>query len=403
VRPAIELTTAGESHGPAVTAILSGIPAGLAIAAAEIDADLGRRQGGHGRGGRMAIERDRVHLTAGVRHGLTLGSPICLVVANRDWENWAEEMSAEAPPAGWTSERRVSVPRPGHADLAGGAKFGHADMRNVLERASARETAARVAGGAVCRKLLRVLGASVRSRTVAIGGVRDGRFDGSAQAWERVEASDVRCADDGAAAAMRERIDAAREAGDSVGGIIEVVAEGLPPGLGSCATWRERLEGRIGQAMLSIPAIKAVEIGAGMAAAELAGSQVHDAILPSGSDAWPCARGGNNAGGIEGGMTNGEPVVVRLAMKPIPTLTSPLPSVDVSTGEATAAHAERSDVCAVPAAGVVAEAMLALVLASSAAEKFGGDCVPDMLAARRHYLERLPLPWQERRTRDDGS
>jgi len=403
VRPAIELTTAGESHGPAITAVLTGIPAGLAIAAAEIDADLARRQCGYGRGGRMAIERDRVRLSAGVRHGRTLGSPICLVVANRDWENWAEEMSAQAPPEGWAGERRVSVPRPGHADLAGGAKFGHADMRNVLERASARETAARVAGGAVCRKLLSVLGATVRSRTVAIGGVRDDGFDGGAEAWERVEASDVRCADDAAAAAMRERIDAAREAGDSVGGVIEVVAEGLPPGLGSCATWQERLEGRIGQAMLSIPAIKAVEIGAGGAAAELPGSQVHDPILPSGDGAWPFARGGNNAGGIEGGMTNGQPVVVRLAMKPIPTLTSPLPSVDVTTGVSTAAHAERSDVCAVPAAGVVGEAMLALVLASAAAEKFGGDCVSDMLAARRHYLERLPLPWQERRTRDDES
>ncbi len=403
MRSAIELTTAGESHGPAVVAIVEGIPAGLPIAAAEIDADLARRQGGYGRGARMAIERDRAQLTAGVRHGRTLGSPICLVVANRDWENWAEEMGPQAPPRGWASERGVSVPRPGHADLAGGAKFGHADLRNVLERASARETAARVAGGAVCRKLLSLLGGVVRSRTVAIGGACDEAFDGSAESWARIEASDVRCSDDQAAAAMRERIDAARDAGDSVGGVIEVVAEGLPPGLGSCATWGQRLDARIGQAMLSIPAIKAVEIGAGMAAASLPGSQVHDAILPGGGDGRPFARASNNAGGIEGGMTNGEPVIVRVAMKPIPTLTSPLPSVDVSTGEPAPAHAERSDVCAVPAAGVVGEAMLALVLASAVVEKFGGDCVSDMLAAFEHYRERLALPWQERQAQDDGS
>lgn len=394
MRAAIELNTAGESHGPAVTAILSGIPAGLKIAAEAIDLELARRQVGYGRGGRMAIEQDRVHIMAGVRHGYTLGSPIWLVVENRDWENWREEMSPEPVSPDWTSQRRVTVPRPGHADLAGGAKYGHADMRNVLERASARETAARVAAGAVCKALLGELGMRVRSRTISIGGVDGGEFDGSEAAWARVEASYVRCADDSAAAAMRARIDAARAEGDSVGGCVEVVADGVPPGLGSHVTWDSRLDGRIAQAMMSIPAIKAVEIGAGVAVATLPGSQVHDPIVP-GEGAWPFARTGNHAGGIEGGMTNGEPVVVRLSMKPIPTLTRPLRSLDVATGRPAEAHAERSDVCAVPAAGIVAEAMLALVLASAACEKFGGDCVHDLRAAHRAYMARLALPWQE--------
>jgi len=394
MRAAIELTTAGESHGPAVTAILTGIPAGLAVSADAIDADLARRQVGYGRGGRMAIERDRAQVTAGLRHGRTLGSPVCLVIENRDWDNWREEMSPHAAPAGWRSDRQVRVPRPGHADLAGGAKFAHADMRNVLERASARETAARVAGGAICRALLGALGVRVCSRTIAIGGVDGGSFDGSEGAREAVEASDVRCADESAATAMRARIDQARAEGDSLGGTVEVVAEGVPPGLGSHVAWDERLDGRIAQAMMSIPAIKAVEIGAGAADATLPGSQVHDPILPGPGD-WPFVRPSNQAGGIEGGMTNGEPVVVRLAMKPIPTLTRPLASVDVTTAEATDAHAERSDVCAVPAAGIVGEAMLALVLASAAREKFGGDCLDDLLAAHRAYLARLRLPWRE--------
>lgn len=346
----------------------------------------------------MKIERDRVCFTGGVRHGMTLGSPVAMVVENRDWENWREEMSAEPPPDGWESERRVSVPRPGHADLAGGAKFGHSDMRNVLERASARETAARVAGGAVCGVLLAELGTIIRSRTVSIGGIRENGFEGSEEAWQAVEDSDVRCADSDVADEMRRAIDRAREAGDSLGGEIEVVAEGVPPGLGSHVAWDGRLEGRIGQAMLGIPAIKAVAIGAGMAAAGTPGSDYHDAIVRAeGEQAWPFRRSTNRAGGIEGGMTNGEPVVVRVVMKPIPTLTRPLPSVDVKTGEATEAHAERSDVCAVPAAGVVAEAMLALVLASAACEKFGGDCVADMVAAHERYMSRLALPWDDER------
>lgn len=394
--PAIELTTAGESHGPCVTAILAGVPSGLSVRTATVDGELARRQVGYGRGGRMQIERDRVLFTGGVRHGKTLGSPIAMVVENRDWENWQQEMSAEPLPDGRESERRVSVPRPGHADLSGGAKFGHGDMRNVLERASARETAARVAAGAVCRALLAEIGTIVRSRTVAIGSARDRGFEGSEAAWESVEASDVRCADADAAEAMRREIDQAREAGDSVGGEIEVIAEGVPPGLGSHVAWDARLDGRIGQAMLGIPAIKAVAIGAGMKAADTLGSDYHDAIdRAAGDEAWPFGRPTNRAGGIEGGMTNGEPVVVRIVMKPIPTLTRPLRSVDVRTGEATEAHAERSDLCAVPAAGVVGEAMLALVLASAACEKFGGDCVADMVAAHEHYMRRLALPWDD--------
>ncbi len=404
MQSSMQLVTAGESHGPCVTAILTGLPAGLAVSAEEVDRDLARRQVGYGRGGRMAIEQDRARFTGGVRRGVTIGSPVCLVVENRDWENWSEEMSPESPPAGWHSQRVVSVPRPGHADLAGGAKFGHADMRNVLERASARETAARVAAAAVCRVMLRALGVTIRSRTVCLGGVDAGEFDDSQAAWAAVEQSDVRCADAGAAQRMRDAIDAARDSGDSLGGAVEVVATGLPPGLGSPAGWDSRLDGRIGQAMLGIPAIKAVEIGAGVGAAELPGSQMHDPIVRAPVETpWPFTRTSNNAGGIEGGMTNGEPVRVRLTMKPIPTLTSPLPSVDVTTGEAAQAHAERSDVCAVPAAGVVGEAMLALVLASAAREKFGGDCMEDMLAAHRRYVERLALPWSERRADADDA
>lgn len=391
----IELITAGESHGPQVTAILTGIPAGLEVCAGEIDRDLARRQVGYGRGGRMTIERDRVRIPGGIRHGRTLGSPICLVVENRDWENWRAEMGAEAPPEGWRSEREVTVPRPGHADLAGAAKFGHADMRNVLERASARETAARVAAGAVCRKLIGELGVHVRSRVIAIGGVEEEHFDGSEESWRSVEESDVRCADPELAAQMRAEIDGAKQRGDSLGGMVEVVADGVPPGLGSHVQWQWRLDSRIGGAMLSIPGIKAVEIGAGWSAAAVPGSEVHDPIVRAEGDvAWPFARTSNNAGGIEGGMTNGEPVVVRLAMKPIPTLTTPLASVDVRSGEAVQAHAERSDVCAVPAAGVVAEGVLALVLADAAREKFGGDCVADMCAAHERYLGRLGLPWR---------
>lgn len=390
MRSALELTTAGESHGPCVTGVLSGIPAGLPLSAAAVDRDLARRQVGYGRGGRMAIETDRVRFTAGVRHGYTLGSPICMVIENRDWSNWRDEMAAEAPPAGWLSSRTVSVPRPGHADLPGLARYGHIDMRNVLERASARETAARVACGAICRALLDELGIVTRSRTVCIAGIRDDTVPSSDADWAVVETSDLRCADEYAAEAMRAAIDRARSAGDSLGGEVEMVADGVPPGLGSHTTWDGRLDGRIAGAMMGIPAIKAVAIGAGFEGCGLPGSQFHDPITPAlDGPPWRFARPTNRAGGIEGGMTNGEQVVVRLVMKPIPTMTSPLPSVDVSTGLPADAHAERSDVCAVPAAGVVGEAMLAFVLASAALELFGGACMADLIATHASYLQRV--------------
>ncbi len=369
MRRAIRLTTAGESHGPCVTAILEGIPAGLEVSRSELDAELARRQVGYGRGGRMAIERDEVQIRAGIRHGVTLGYPICL-----------------------ESERTVTVPRPGHGDLAGAAKFNHRDMRNVLERASARETAARVAGGAVCKLLLAQVNIEVHARTTAIGGVEAGAVERDESTWERVEASDLRCADEEAAARMRQRIDEARQDGDALGGVFEVSADGVPPGLGSYANWEERLDGRLAQAMLSIPAVKAVEIGGGWRAAELPGSQVHDPISireGAAEGEWPFTRSSNNAGGLEGGVTNGEPVVLRAAMKPIPTLMRPLASVDLRSKRPADAHAERSDVCAVPAASVVGEAMVALVLASALCEKFGGDTVADLKAAHRAYMGRL--------------
>lgn len=388
----ISLVTAGESHGPAVTAILSGIPAGLGVSREWVDAELARRQRGYGRGGRMQIERDRVRFTGGVRHGVTLGAPICLVIENRDWENWREEMSSDVPAPGWQSDREVRVPRPGHADLAGGAKFGHSDLRNVLERASARETAARVAAGAICKLLLAEVGITVRSRTLAIGGVWDDAPVCDDEDWERVENSDVRCADESAAQAMRAAIDRAAAQGDSVGGALEVVAEGVPPGLGSYASWPERLDGQLAQAVMSVPGIKAVEFGAGWRVANLTGSEVHDEIVRC-EARWPFARPTNHAGGVEGGVSNGAPLVLRAAMKPIPTLRRPLRSVDLRSGESADAHAERSDVCAVPAAGVVAEAMVALVLADAVRTKFGGDCMADLKAAWQHYLDRLALPW----------
>jgi len=398
VRDAISLTTAGESHGPAVTAILTGMPSGLAVSAAHIDRDLARRQVGYGRGGRMHIEQDRARILGGIRHGRTLGSPVCLMIENRDWANWQDEMSAEAQAEGWTSAREVRVPRPGHADLAGGAKYGHVDMRNVLERASARETAGRVAGGAVCRQLLAEFGVAVRSRTISIGGVSASWVALEDEDWGAVEASDMHCADEESAEGMRQRIDEARDAGDSLGGVVEVVATDLPPGLGSYVSWQDRLDGRLAQALMSVPAMKGVEIGGGFESAGLAGSEVHDPIgLATAPEAgqWWVSRSSNNAGGLEGGVTNGEPVVARVAMKPIPTLMQPLASVDVVTGEATEAHAERSDVCAVPAAGVVCEAMMALVLASAMREKLGGDCVADMRAAWSAYMGRLGLPWRD--------
>ena len=379
-------TTAGESHGPALVAIVSDVPAGVPLSQAAIDEDLARRQRGYGRGGRMAIESDRARVLSGVRFGVTLGSPVALVIENRDWQNWSEVMSAFGAT---TTERSVTAPRPGHADLAGALKTGASDIRDILERASARETAARVAAGAVAKALLAELGVAVHSYVARIGAAAIAQEpDPRELDVAAIEVSDVRCPDAAIAREMRAAIDAASAAGDSLGGIVVVVATGLVPGLGSYAQADLRLDARIGSAMLSIPALRGVEIGDGFAAASLSGSRVHDPIRFEAGHG--IVRRTNHAGGLEGGMTNGEPVVVRAAMKPIPTLTSALESVDLATLEPVDAARERSDVCAVPAVGVVAEAELALVLATAYAEKFGGDSLAELGAALGTYRSRLP-------------
>lgn len=360
----LRFLTAGESHGKALVAIVEGVPAGMRLDEESIGRDLRRRQAGYGRGARMKIEQDAAEILSGVRFGLTLGSPIALLIRNRDWENWKESMSV-LPTS--TPVEPVTRVRPGHADLPGALKYGQDDVRAVLERASARETAARVAAGAVARRLLQELGVDIHSRTLSIGGVQ--AQAAGAVDWEGVERSPVRTADAAAEPKMVSAIESARTKGDTLGGTFEVVATGVPVGLGSHVQWDRKLSGRIAQYLMSINAVKGVEIGAGFAVAALPGSQVHDVIEPG--SGWRHAT--NRAGGIEGGMTNGEPVVVRCAVKPIPTLGSPLPSVDIKTGEKVLAHQERSDVCVVPAAGVVGEAMLALVLADAVLEKFGGD------------------------------
>ncbi|MBC7186063.1 MAG: chorismate synthase [Calditrichaeota bacterium] len=385
--------TAGESHGKALVGILEGMPAQVPVRREEIDRQLRRRQAGHGRGARMGIEQDRVEILAGVRLGRTTGAPVALVVANRDWQNWQEVMAVEA-----SGERPepVTVPRPGHADLAGALKYRHTDLRDVIERASARETAMRVALGAVAGELLEQLSIGVVSHVAAIAGQWSSwkaidetpAVAGSrALQWcgklgAQADESRVRCLDPEAEKRMLAAIDEAHEAGDSVGGVLEVVAVGVPPGLGGYAHWDRRLDGRLAMAVMSIPGIKSVEIGLGSRTADLRGSQVHDEIV-----ARPrrrLVRASNHAGGIEGGVSNGQPIVLRAAMKPIPTLARPLRSVDLCSGKPTAAHRERADVCAVPAAAVVAEAMVKLVLADAILEKFGGDSLPELLAAYEH-------------------
>ncbi|MDD2421382.1 MAG: chorismate synthase [Heliobacteriaceae bacterium] len=368
--------TAGESHGPALTVIVEGMVAGLPVSAREIDRQLARRQQGYGRGGRMRIENDRVTVLAGVRGGETTGGPVCLQVANRDWPNWAPVMAPGEEAV--LTEKQVTAPRPGHADLPGALKYGHQDIRNVLERASARETAARVAAGALAHRLLAELQVAVYSHVVAIGGVRNREglpADWSAADWAafaaRVEGSPVRCAGKAAEAQMMQAIDRAKAGGDSLGGIIELITLGLPVGLGSHVHGDRRLDGRIAGSLMAIPGIKGVEIGLGFAATELPGSQVHDEIYYAASRGF--YRETNRAGGIEGGMTNGEPVVVRVAMKPIPTLLKPLHTVDLTSRQPVKAAVERSDTCAVPAAAVVAEAVLALVLADAVLAVTGGD------------------------------
>jgi len=382
---ALHLVTAGESHGPGLTCIVEGLPAGLTLDRDALNRDLARRQLGHGRGGRMKIERDQVTVTGGIRHGRTLGGPIALQVLNRDYANWEERMNP------WPVQeptQEVHLPRPGHADLVGTQKYGLSDVRDILERASARETAARVAGGAVCKAFLGTLGVSVFSHVIQITGVSAPRRDDLGPSdFEHVDESPVRCLDADASRAMVAEIDRLRKANESLGGVFEVRAFGLHPGLGSHVSWEERLDGRLGQAMLSIQAIKAVAIGDGLEVAGLPGSQAHDEIFYD--DEHGYHRLTNRAGGLEGGMSTGEPLVVRGSMKPLPTLTKPLRSVDIATHEPADALRERTDSCTVPAAAVVGEAMVAFVLADAYRRKFGGDHIDDVRAAVAAYEQRI--------------
>jgi chorismate synthase len=378
--------TAGESHGPSLTAIVDGVPSNLDVTAEYIDLELARRQAGHGRGGRMKIEQDRAQILSGVRRGKTLGSPITLSIANHDWVHWTEKMAIEPREEDPPTSAGVWVPRPGHADLAGRVKYGHTDMRNVLERASARETAARVAVGAVAKRILEEIGMDIVSHVVSIGDIVAENVELSPVEMRlRSEGSPVRCPDPLAEAKMLAAIDAAKEEGDTLGGVFEVIATGAPIGLGSYVQWDRKLDASLAQAIMSINAIKGVEIGLGFGVATRPGSQVHDEI---GYECGKFIRYANNAGGLEGGMTNGQPVVVRAAMKPIPTLTKPLRSVDTRTMTPSPAHAERSDVCAVPAAAVVGEAMVAITLAAAVLEKFSSDTMSELKESVRAYLEK---------------
>ncbi len=374
--------TAGESHGQGLMIIMEGVPAALPLSEEYIGVQLARRQRGYGRGGRMLIEQDWAHLMTGVRHGLTLGSPIGMTIENKDWANWQEAMAVEyvENPSQEGRGRRVTRLRPGHADLPGAMKYGFADVRNVLERASARETAARVAAGAIAMRLLEEFGVKLYSHVISIGGVAANVPENID--WDAVEESPVRCADPEAAALMMAEIDAAREAGDTVGGAIEVIAENVPIGLGSHTHWDRKIDGRIAQALMSINAVKEVSIGPGREVVNQRGSLVQDVIEPVTDPDNPWQRKTNRAGGTEGGMTDGMPLVARFGIKPIATLHNPLPSVDLDTGEPVQAHFERSDVCQAPPAGVIGEAMVALVLADAFMEKFGGDALPE---TRRNY------------------
>jgi chorismate synthase len=393
----MQYLTAGESHGQALTVILSGMPAGVPVSSAAINADLARRQCGHGRGGRMAIEKDSVRIISGLRFGRTLGSPIALEIGNRDWPNWEARMSPEgAPPPDLAAEL---APRPGHADLVGALKMGMTDCRNVLERSSARETAARVAAGALAKALLAAFGVELSSYVTGIGTAllpadeiarKAGQFS-----RERIESSPVRCPHEPTTALMMAAIDAAKSEGASLGGTFNVVATGLVCGIGSYMSGPQRLGSRLGAAVLGIPAIKGVEFGMGFSAARLPGNEAHDPIVRSDDPGRiQPVRASNNAGGLEGGMTTGEPLVIHAAMKPIPTMASPLPTVDLATGAAVLASTERSDVCAVPAAAVVAEAEVALVLADAYTEKFGHDSLADCLAAFESYVGRISTLWK---------
>ncbi len=381
----LRFTTAGESHGPGLVAIVEGLPAGLALDREALDRDMARRQLGHGRGGRMKIESDTVEIRSGMRHGRTLGSPIAVLVANRDYPNWDERMNP------WPVDAEVEeshLPRPGHADLAGLQKYGFSDVRNVLERASARETAARVAAGTIAKGFLAAVGVTVFSHVIQIASVSaPERDDLSPEDFEGVDDSPVRCLDAGAAEAMVAEIDRLRKENESLGGKFEVRAFGLVPGIGSHVSWSEKLDGRLAQAVCSIQSVKGVSLGEAWDVAGRPGSEAHDEIFHSEERGW--FRETNRAGGLEGGMTNGEPLVVQAAIKPISTMTQPLRSVDTETKEPAQAMRERTDSTVVPAAAVVAEAMVALVLAGAYREKFGGDHIDDVLAAIAAYRERI--------------
>lgn len=388
----LRFLTSGESHGPGLTAIIEGLPAGLPLSAEEIDRHLERRQGGYGRGGRMKIEKDRAIIRSGVRHGLTLGSPITLEINNRDWENWQVKMSITPVEE---QVEPVTLARPGHADFAGVIKYGHQDIRNVIERSSARETAARVSVGGVCLALLRQFGVEIRSHVLSIGSVgeRDDQHSALCQHfaqeyWDTVEASPVRCGDSALGERMVAFIQECKTKAETCGGVFEVVATGVPIGLGSYSQWDRRLSARVAQAMMSIPSVKGVEIGSGFASSARVGSHVHDVIRREEAGTW--GRLSNNAGGIEGGMSDGEPIVVRVAVKPIASLAHPLPTVDIATRENVAeGRYERSDVCVVPAAGVVGEAMLAIALCEAWLEKFGGDSLAEMRAHVEAYINSI--------------
>jgi chorismate synthase len=375
-------STAGESHGPAGVVLVHGVPAGLRLVAADVNRDLARRQKGYGRGGRQKIEKDEVEFLGGVRHGYTLGSPVAMLIRNRDYENWRERMSPEPPPE---PPAPITLPRPGHADLAGMHKYAFDDLRNVLERSSARETAARVAAGGVAKKLLSEFGVEIQSAVYRIGGVAYPKEQAALDATKSDE-SEVRCPAPEVSERMKAEIDAARYARDALGGEFVVTAEGCPPGLGSYVDWRDKLDARLAAAVMSINAIKGVEFGMGFGLAARRSSEVQDEILPG--EGHP-VRASNRLGGLEGGMTNGEPVVVAAAMKPISTIAKALRTVDLSTGEPSRAFKERADTCAVPAAAVIGESMVAIVLAEAFLEKFGADNITDIRAAYDSYLRRI--------------
>jgi len=385
----LRFSTAGESHGESLVAVVSGMPAGVTVEQEFIDRELWRRQKGYGRGGRMRIERDTAHILSGVRHGKTIGSPIAMTLANNDWKNWTEILPVEAGDA--AKHKAVASPRPGHADLAGSLKYDFPDARYVLERASARESAARVAAGALAKLLLRAFGVEVASHVIRVGKAELSR----PATWDEIVALQAKdevllnCVDLESEAAMKAEVDAVLRTGDTVGGVFEVVVHGLPPGVGTHVNWDERMDGLLAQAVMSLQAVKAVEIGRGVTAAESVGSAVHDAIGYEGESFTKFSREHNNAGGLEGGISNGEDIVVRGYLKPISTLRRPLASVSFETREPVKAAYERSDVCVVPAAGVAAEAMVALTVARLVVEKFGGDSLGEMQRNFNGYCEQI--------------